>query len=85
MYRNLEVLLAEGEIESVAGGRGPVRYDSNPQAHHHFRCEHCGELRDIELPEPRSLARGLRERYALEARRVRIEFLGSCAACERRR
>ena len=82
VYRNLEVLVAEGEIETVPCESGALRYEGNPQPHHHFTCERCGDIQDIELPAPRTLGRKLRERYALQARKIRIDFAGLCSRCE---
>jgi Fe2+ or Zn2+ uptake regulation protein len=81
VYRNLEVLVAEGEIEAVPCDGGALRYDGNTAPHHHFTCERCGGIQDIEIGAPRGLARRLRERYALRARRVRIDFIGLCNSC----
>jgi Fe2+ or Zn2+ uptake regulation protein len=81
VYRNLDVLVSEGEIEAVPSGGGVVRYDGNPVPHHHFVCEHCGEIEDLELPLPRGLLTRLQRRHGLTPRRVRIDFYGLCRAC----
>jgi Fe2+ or Zn2+ uptake regulation protein len=81
VYRNLDVLVQEGEIEAVPCESGTLRYDGNPTPHHHFTCQACGQIQDISLPAPRALGRQLRERYALEAHRIRIDFIGLCTQC----
>ena len=83
VYRNLEVLVAEGTVDEVASSGGAVRYDGNVEPHHHFHCERCGRILDVDLPVPRGLARRLQRERGLQARRLRIDFFGSCSTCER--
>lgn len=82
VYRNLEVLVAEGLICEVSAPGGAMRYDGNPHPHHHFLCDGCGAIVDVDLPEPRGLRRRLLDTHALCARRISIEFHGLCPACE---
>lgn len=84
VYRNLEVLVCEGAIEQVPSSSGVMRYDANPVPHHHFVCEDCGDIRDLELRLPRSLLQRLERRYRLRAERVRADFFGLCPACSDR-
>ena len=83
VYRNLEVLVAEGAVEEVACAGGVARYDANLEPHHHFHCERCQSIVDIDLPAPRGLVKRLAETHSLEARRASISFFGLCAACDR--
>ena len=81
VYRNLEVLVAEGEIDEVPGSMGATRYDGNVEPHHHFNCERCGRILDVDLPLPRGLTRRLADDHGLRANRVRISFFGHCPDC----
>jgi len=82
VYRNLEVLVSEGQIDEVASAGGGVRYDGNPKPHHHFICEACGAIDDLHLQAPPELARKLRRARGRTAHRIRIDFYGLCEACE---
>lgn len=82
VYRNLEVLVADGEIDEVPCGVGAARYDGNVEPHHHFNCERCGRILDIALPSPRSMTRRLESEYGLVSKRVRMSFFGRCPECE---
>jgi len=82
VYRNLELLVREGAIDEVASAAGAARYDGNVAPHHHFNCEGCGNILDVDLPAPRGLARRLAGSHGLRAREVRISYFGLCEACE---
>jgi len=81
VYRNLEVLVAEGLVEPVASSGPALRYDANIEPHHHFNCEACGRIQDVELTPPRGLLVRLRRDHELEASRLRIDFYGLCTEC----
>ena len=84
VYRNLQVLVDQALVTPVAVSGGPARYDGNTEPHHHFVCDRCGSIADVEMPEPRGLRKRLRDRHHLEATRVSIDFHGVCRACESR-
>lgn len=81
VYRNLKVLVAEGLIEAVASEHGAMRYDGNTHPHHHFICESCGAIQDLDLRLPPELERRLRRRYRLRPHRAHIQFFGLCRPC----
>ena len=82
VYRNLEVLVAEGAIDEVPTAVGATRYDGNVEPHHHFNCDHCGRIVDVDLSVPRGLSTRLAGEYGLRSQRIRISFFGHCAECE---
>jgi len=81
VYRNLEVLVGEGAIDEVPVPGGPSRFDAKTAAHHHFTCEACGRIDDLELALPTDLGARVRRKYRLAPRRFRIDFYGLCRAC----
>jgi Fe2+ or Zn2+ uptake regulation protein len=81
VYRNLEVLVADGDVEEVPSAVGAKRYDGNVEPHHHFNCERCGRILDVDIPVPSGLTRRLARESGLRANRVQISFTGLCAAC----
>ena len=84
VYRNLDVLVSEGLIEAVPCEGGAARYDGNPEPHHHFICEQCGHILDVEVTLPDELQRSLRRKYRLRAERARVRFFGLCEPCSDR-
>lgn len=47
VYRSLEVLEGLGILTRVEHPGSSVRYDPNPDPHHHFVCNGCGSLTDL--------------------------------------
>jgi len=49
VYRRVNALLAEGRLEAVEVAGEPPRYErAGKQHHHHFRCERCAQMFDLE-------------------------------------
>ncbi len=49
VYRNLGLMVADGEISKVSVHNGPDRYDRTLDKHYHLTCRNCGNVRDISL------------------------------------
>jgi Fe2+ or Zn2+ uptake regulation protein len=81
VYRNLDVLISEGMIEAVPCEGGATRYDGNPVPHHHFVCDGCGAIEDVEITLPGELSSRLERKYRLHAQRTRVRFFGLCHTC----
>ena len=47
VYRNLSVLVEQGEIQKISCGEAEDRYDANTSPHIHFYCTSCGKVSDI--------------------------------------
>lgn len=81
VYRNLDVLVAAGEVDEVAIVGGATRYDGNISPHHHFNCDRCGQIFDVNLREPRGLRQRLESDHGFSSTHLRISFFGSCPDC----
>ena len=69
--------LAEAGLLGLVEGPGPRRYDANVVPHHHFRCQECHELHDVELDHVEVI---LRERgFRVQSSHVLLE--GLCPSC----
>ncbi len=77
VYATLAELAELGLLGSV-GNPEPVRYETNVEAHDHFRCRLCLRLFDVELGGRDLEARKLAG-YTIEAVAVRAE--GICTQC----
>src|ERR1700691_2959260 len=62
-YNNLRDLVKAGLVREVAIEGRAARYDAKGLRHHHFICDSCGEVEDIEwynVPNPASRFLGKR-------------------------
>lgn len=82
IYNNLRDLVQAGLVREVAAEGRAARFDAKGLQHHHFICERCGNVEDIEwydLPEPASNALGKRI-----VREYELIFRGLCTECAAR-
>jgi Fur family peroxide stress response transcriptional regulator len=81
-YNNLRDLVQAGLVREVAvEGRG-ARVDAIHTPHHHFVCDHCGNVEDLEwfeVPQPSGASLGTRV-----VRGCELIFRGLCTQCASR-
>jgi Fur family peroxide stress response transcriptional regulator len=86
VYRNLRVLIAQGNVRELDFGIGFSHFEVAKEAHYHFICRACGRIEDAALP--------VREHFTALAKRAvrargfriedhRLDFIGLCLACQR--
>ena len=81
-YNNLRDLVQAGLVREVAVEGRAARYDAKGMRHHHFICDRCGNVEDMEwygVPEPASEALGKRV-----LRECELIFRGLCVKCAAR-
>jgi|SRR5689334_24602566 len=81
-YNNLRDLVRAGLVREVAVEGRAARFDARGLRHHHFICDSCGNVEDMEwfeVPRPRSRFLGKRV-----LREWELIFRGLCAKCSRR-
>jgi Fe2+ or Zn2+ uptake regulation protein len=69
--------LAEAGMLGVVEGPGPRQFDANVTPHHHFRCQQCSSLHDI---EPEQVDLTLREQ-GFQVERAHVLLEGLCPTC----
>jgi Fur family peroxide stress response transcriptional regulator len=82
-YNNLRDLVQAGLVREVAVEGRAARFDAKGVQHHHFICDRCGNVEDIEwydVPKPPS---GSLDKRILRA--CELIFRGLCAKCASRR
>ena len=82
-YNNLRDLVHAGLVREVAVEGRAARFDAKLMRHHHFICDRCGNVEDMEwyqVPEPASGALGKRV-----LRECELIFRGLCAKCAPRK
>lgn len=85
VYRNLEILAANGLIQKLELTGHQMRFDGNADYHHHVRCCNCGRVADLPA-KPIGVPLGeiqLMTDFAITG--YRVEFLGLCPECNKAR
>jgi Fur family transcriptional regulator, peroxide stress response regulator len=80
-YNNLRDLVQAGLVREVAVEGRAARFDAKGVRHHHFICDRCGKVEDMEwynVPEPASGSLGKRI-----LRECELIFRGLCTKCAR--
>jgi Fe2+ or Zn2+ uptake regulation protein len=82
-YNNLRDLVQAGLVREVAVEGRAARFDATGTPHHHFICDRCGNVEDIEWYDvPRPASRSIGKRIVRECELI---FRGLCAKCAPRR
>jgi Fe2+ or Zn2+ uptake regulation protein len=82
-YNNLRDLVEAGLVREVAVEGRAARFDAKGIRHHHFICDRCGNVEDIEwydVPRPAAVSLGKRV-----LRECELIFRGLCTMCAPRR
>jgi Fur family peroxide stress response transcriptional regulator len=78
-YNNLRDLVEAGLVREVAVEGRAARFDARGMRHHHFICDRCGNVEDIEWYDvPRPASRSLGKRVLRECELI---FRGLCSKC----
>src|SRR5579864_7309520 len=78
-YNNLRDLVHAGLVREVAVEGRAARFDAKGMRHHHFICDHCGNVEDIDWYNvPRPTAGSLGKRVVRECELI---FRGLCTKC----
>lgn len=83
VYRNLEILTALGEIQTLELSGSQKRYDGNPCKHYHIRCMYCGIVDDAPIAPFNQLEDKLYDTTVFTILGHRLEFLGLCPTCSK--
>lgn len=78
-YNNLRDLVQAGLVREVAVEGRAARFDGKGTRHHHFICDHCGSVEDMEwyeVPKPASGSLGKRV-----LRECELILRGLCTKC----
>ena len=82
-YNNLRDLVKAGLVREVAVEGRAARFDAKDMRHHHFICDRCGNVEDVEWYDvPKPGARSLGKRVVRECQLI---FRGLCTKCAQRR
>jgi Fur family peroxide stress response transcriptional regulator len=83
VYNNLSDLVKAGLVREVAVEGRAARFDAMGTRHHHFVCDRCGSVEDMEWYDvPRPALSSLGKRILRECELI---FRGLCTKCAPRR
>ncbi|MCP4747457.1 MAG: transcriptional repressor [Desulfobacteraceae bacterium] len=84
VYRNLEILTALGEIQTLELSGSQKRFDANSRKHYHIRCMHCDRVDDAPIAPMAQLEDELYQATVYTIIGHRLEFMGLCPECSRK-
>jgi Fur family peroxide stress response transcriptional regulator len=84
-YNNLRDLVEAGLVREIAMEGRAARFDAKGIRHHHFICDGCGAVEDLDWYEvPRPALASLGDRLIRECELIARGFCTRCAQTERR-
>ncbi len=83
LFRILNTLTQKSILKPIQFNEGKLRYEyaAKPE-HHHFVCEKCGQIEDIEDCNVGSLIKNISSKKGVLVKRHSLEFFGLCADCQ---
>ena len=84
VYRNLGILAGQGLVTRLDFGSSQDRFEATTLPHHHFVCDICGRVTDLDLPVDPVLRKKLQSAAGLETTRLEIRLFGICEKCRRK-
>jgi len=82
IYTSLQVLRKAGEIQELSILKEKTCFDPNPKPHHHFYCQECKKIFDIEISCPVA-EKGWIDGH--KVKEVQAYFYGICGHCLKKR
>ncbi len=82
VYRNLNLLVGEGDIIRLDCGGDSERYDGNVKKHYHFMCRNCSEIKDVSLSYEPDFNELLEAGSELKIEDSVLFFYGLCEKCK---
>jgi Fur family ferric uptake transcriptional regulator/Fur family peroxide stress response transcriptional regulator len=84
VYRNLNILAEEGEIQKIVVPNGPDRFDHTLHEHYHVQCVKCGQLSDVDMDVEPDLIGRIRDTHGIQFLDYDIMFKGICPECRKK-
>jgi len=86
VYRALEVLVEKGIAVRISLSNLREYYELAPlggRHHHHLVCNGCGEVEDVDVPEPKGFEKSVlrQSKHFVQITSHSLEFFGKCRSC----
>lgn len=82
VYRNLNQLAIDGEIQKLAMPDGPDRFDYRLQRHYHAKCLRCGRVFDVEMDYMDDIINLVKDAHGFAIDGHNLVFTGVCLSCQ---
>ena len=82
VYRNLNQLAEEGQIQKLEMPEGPDRFDHLLHPHYHAKCSRCGRVLDVEMDYLKDLAHQVKDSHGFAIEGHNLVFTGLCSRCQ---
>ena len=86
VYRQLEILVDEGQVDSIVSPKGERLFRHcgvDEDHHHHIICRRCGSTKKIEISEVEMMAETAAKQYKFSDVTHSLEIFGVCEKCAR--
>ena len=80
VYNALDDLARAGLVRAAPVDAGALRYESISNAHHHFVCRDCGQIRNVPVAAD-LVARQLPRFSGADVDELDVVYRGRCASC----
>lgn len=84
VYRNLNLLAANGTIRRIEGLDGSVHFDHKTNPHYHFICTKCNKVYDVPYDIAPDLATQIGSKTGLIVESYDISCKGICMECRKK-
>ncbi len=82
VYRNFRLLKETGEILELELAGAPSRFDARTDEHHHFICEQCRRVFDVDQAVDTKLNGRIARKTGFNISHYQLEFYGLCPECQ---
>ena len=82
VYRNLSLLVDQGEILRFSCGEGQDHYDADTSQHYHFVCKKCRAVSDLHMPPLEHIDVLAKDGFDGEIDGHFVLFYGICGKCK---
>ncbi len=83
IYRNLRLLVKTGEVKEINIPGIPSRFDGSTSDHHHFLCEKCGRIFDLDESVDCNMEAEIFQKTGFKAKVQYLKFIGLCSDCQK--
>lgn len=82
VYRNLNQLADDAEIQKLEMPDGPDRFDHILQRHYHAKCSRCGRVFDVEMDYMEDIISLVKDAHGFAIDGHNLVFTGVCPSCQ---